>query len=122
MSRDVTTKRGENTVPNYLTPMTPPPPPEEPPTTVWLVNGVLTIADSELVTALRELADHMDLCGPGLLIGNLTGLSVNDRLRITWTIRVPNREQLTEVLGQPDPMAGYRLLTLTVTRTPDREA
>jgi signal transduction histidine kinase len=25
-------------------------------------------------TALRELADHMDLCGPGLLVGNLTGL------------------------------------------------
>jgi hypothetical protein len=26
------------------------------------------------------------------------------------------------VLGQPDPMVGYRLLTLTVTRNPDREA
>jgi hypothetical protein len=24
------------------------------------MNGVLTIADTELVTALRELADHMD--------------------------------------------------------------
>ena len=106
---------------NYLTLLTPPPPPKEPSTTVWLVNGVLTIGDTELVTALRELADHMDLCGPGLLIGNLTGLSVNDRLRITWSIRIPNGEQLTEVLGQPDPMIGYRLLTLTVTRNPDRE-
>ena len=105
----------------YLTLLAPPPPPNEPPTTVWLVNGVLTIADSELVTALRELADHMDLCGPGLLIGNLTGLSVNDHLRIKWTIRVPSREQLTEVLGQSDPMVGYRLLTLTVTRNPDRD-
>jgi hypothetical protein len=84
------------------------------------MNGVLTIADTELVTALRELADHMDLCGPGLLVGNLTGLSVNDRIRVTWSIRVPSREQLTEVLGQSDPMAGYRLLTLTVTRNPDR--
>ena len=106
---------------NSLTFLAPPSPPEEPPTTVWLVNGVLTIADSELVTALRELADHMDLCGPGLLIGNLTGVSLHDGLRITWSIRVPSREQLTEVLGQPDPMAGYRLQTLTVTRTPDRE-
>ena len=105
---------------NYLT-LLPPPPPNEP-TTVWLVNGVLTIADSELVTVLRELADHMDLCGPGLLIGNLTGLSVNDRLRVTWSIRVPSCEHITEVLGQPDPMTGYRLLTLTVTRNPDREA
>jgi hypothetical protein len=105
-----------------LTLLTPPPPPEEPPATVWLVNGVLTIADSELVTALRELTDHMDLCGPGLLVGNLTGLSINDHLRVTWTIRVPSREQLTEVLGQPDPMTGYRLLTLTITRNPDREA
>jgi hypothetical protein len=105
-----------------LTLLTPPPPPNEPPTTVWLVNGVLTIADSELVTALRELADHMDLCGPGLLVGNLTGLSINDRLRVTWTIRVPSREQLTEVLGQADPMVGYRLLTLTVTRNPDWKA
>jgi hypothetical protein len=34
----------------------------------------------------------------------------------------PSREQLTEVVGQPDPMIGYRLLTLTVTRNPDREA
>src|SRR3954451_2828148 len=99
MSRDVTTKRGENTVPNYLTPMTPPPPPKEPSTTIWLVNGVLTIADSELVTALRELADHMDLCGPGLLIGNLTGVSLHDGLRVTWSIRIPNGEQLAEVLG-----------------------
>ena len=107
---------------NYLTLLAPPPPPNEPPTTVWLVNGVLTIADSELVTALRELADHMDLCGPGLLVGNLTGVSLHDRLRVTWSIRVPSREQLTEVLGQPDPMVGYRLLTLTVTRNPDREA
>ena len=106
----------------YLTRLTPPPPPNEPPTTVWLVNGVLTIADTELVTALRELADHMDLCGPGLLVGNLTGLSVNDGLRITWSIRVPSREQLIEVLGQPNPMTGYRLLTLTVTRNPNREA
>jgi hypothetical protein len=106
---------------NYLTLLTPPPPPKEPSTTVWLVNGVLTIADSELVTALRELADHMDLCGPGLLIGNLTGLSINERLRVTWTIRVPSREQLAKVLGQPDPMVGYRLLTLTVTHNPDRE-
>ena len=105
----------------YLTLLIPPPPPNEPSTTVWLVNGVLTIADNELVTALRELADHMDLCGPGLLIGNLTGLSVNDRLRVTWSIRIPNSEQLAEVLGQPDPMAGYRLLTLTVTRSPDRQ-
>ena len=104
---------------NYLTLLTPPPPPKEPSTTVWLVNGVLTIADTELVTALHELADHMDLCDPGLLIGNLTGLSVNDRLRVTWSIRVPSREQLIEVLGQPDPMVGYRLLTLTVTRNPD---
>jgi hypothetical protein len=64
----------------------------------------------------------MDLCGPGLLIGNLTGISLHDHLRITWSIRVPNREQLTEVLGQSDPTAGYRLLTLTVTRSPDREA
>src|SRR3954468_11801906 len=103
---------------NYLT-LLPPPPPKEPSTTVWLVNGVLTIADSELVTALRELADHMDLCGPGLLVGNLTRLSGNARLRIKWTIRVPSREQLTEVLGQSDPMVGYRLLTLTVTRNPD---
>lgn len=107
---------------NYLTLLAPPPPPNEPSTTVWLVNGVLTIADSELVSALRELADHMDLCGPGLLVGNLTGLSVNGRLRVTWSIRVPSREQLTEVVGQPDPMIGYRLLTLTVTRNPDREA
>jgi hypothetical protein len=107
---------------NYLTLLTSPPPPNEPGTTVWLMNGVLTIADNELVTALRELADHMDLCGPGLLVGNLTGLSVNDRLRVTWSIRVPSHEQLTEVLGQPDPMTGYRLLTLTVTRNPDREA
>ena len=107
---------------NCLTLVTPPLPPDEPPTTVWLVNGVLTIADTELVTALRELADHMDLCGPGLLVGNLTGLSVNDRLRIKWTIRVPSREQLTEVLGQSDPMVGYRLLTLTVTRNPDPKA
>ena len=106
---------------NYLTLLTPPPPPKEPSTTVWLVNGVLTIADSELVTALHELADHMNLCGPGLLIGNLTGLSINDRLRVTWSIRVPSREQLIEVLGQPDTMIGYRLLTLTVTRNPDRE-
>ena len=105
----------------YLTLLAPPSPPEEPPTTVWLVNGVLTIADSELVTVLRELADHMDLCGPGLLIGNLTGLSVNDRLRVTWSIRVPSCEHITEVLGQPDPMTGYRLLTLTVTRNPDRD-
>jgi hypothetical protein len=107
---------------NYLTLLAPPSPPDEPPTTVWLLNGVLTIADTELVTALRELTDHMDLCGPGLLVGNLTGLSINDHLRVTWTIRVPSREQLTEVLGQPDPMTGYRLLTLTVTRNPDREA
>jgi hypothetical protein len=106
----------------YLTVLAPPSPPEEPPTTVWLVNGVLTIADTELVAALRELADHMDLCGPGLLVGNLTGLSINDHLRITWTIRVPTGEQLTEVLGQPDPMTGYRLLTLTVTRNPNRDA
>jgi hypothetical protein len=104
---------------NYLTLL--PPPPKGPSATVWLVNGVLTIADSELVTALRELANHMDLCGPGLLIGNLTGLSINDRLRVTWTIRVPSGEQLTEVLGQPDPLVGYRLLTLTVTRNPERE-
>jgi hypothetical protein len=107
---------------NYLTLLAPPPPPNEPPTTVWLVNGLLTIADSELVTALRELADHMDLCGPGLLLGNLTGLSVKDSLRVTWSIRVPSREQLTEVLDQPDSMTDYRLLTLTVTRNPDREA
>ena len=107
---------------NYLTLLAPPPPPNEQSTTVWLVNGVLTIADTELVTALRELADHMDLCGPGLLVGNLTGLSVNDGLRITWSIRVPSREQLIEVLGQPNPMTGYRLLTLTVTRNPNREA
>jgi hypothetical protein len=40
---------------------------------------------------------------------------------LTWSIRVPSREQLIEVLGQPDPMAGYRLLILTVTRNPDRE-
>jgi hypothetical protein len=98
-----------------------PPPPPSPPT-VWLMNGVLTIADTELVTALRELADHMDLCSPGLLVGNLTGVSLHDRLRVTWSIRIPSREQLTEVLGQPDPMVGYRLLTLTVTRNPDREA
>src|SRR3954463_4869426 len=98
---------------NYLTLLNPPPPPKEPSTTVWLVNGVLTITDRGLVTALRELADHMDLCGPGLLIGNLTGLSVNDGPTLAWTIRVPSREQLTEVLGQPDPMTGYRLLTLT---------
>jgi hypothetical protein len=77
---------------------------------------------SSRLSRYSELADHMDLCGPGLLIGNLTGLSVNDRLRITWSIRIPNGEQLTEVLGQPDPMAGYRLLTLTVTRNSDREA
>jgi hypothetical protein len=106
---------------NYLALVTPPPPPNEPSTTVWLVNGVLTIADSELATALRELADHLDLCGPGLLIGNLTGLSINDGLRVTWSIRIPTSEQLTEVLGQPDPMTGYRLLTLTVTRQSDRE-
>lgn len=106
---------------NYLTLVTPPPPPNEPSTTVWLVNGVLTIADSELVTALRELANHIDLCGPGLLIGNLTGVSLHDGLRITWSIRVPSREQLAEVLGRTDPMIGYRLLTLTVTRNPDRE-
>jgi hypothetical protein len=105
---------------NYLTLLTPPPPPKEPSTTVWLVNGVLTIADSELVTALRDLIDHMDLCGPGLLIGNLTGVSLHDGLRVTWSIRVPSREQLTEVLGQPDPMTGYRLLTLTVTRNPEK--
>ena len=36
---------------NYLALVTPPPPPNEPSTTVWLVNGVLTIADSELATA-----------------------------------------------------------------------
>jgi hypothetical protein len=106
----------------YLTLLAPPPPPKEPSTTVWLVNGVLTIADNDLVTALRELADHMDLCGPGLLIGNLTGLAINDSLRFTWSIRVPSREQLNEVVGQPNPMIGYRLLTLTVTRNPDREA
>jgi hypothetical protein len=98
-----------------------PPPPNEPSTTVWLVNGVLAIADAELVAVLRDVADHMDLCGPGLLVGNLTGVSLHDGLRITWTIRVPSREQLTAVLGQPDPLAGYRLLTLTVTRNPDRE-
>ena len=79
---------------NYLTLLNPPPPPNEPSTTGWLVNGVLTIADSELVTALRELANHMDLRGPGLLIGNLTGLSINEHLRVTWSIRVPSREQL----------------------------
>ena len=107
---------------NYLTLLPPPSPPEVPPTTVWLVNGVLTIADTELVTALHDVADHMALCGPGLLIGNLTGVSLHEHLRVTWTIRVPSREQLTEVLGQPDPMTGYRLLTLTVTRNPDREA
>ena len=107
---------------NYLTLLTPPPPPKEPSTTVWLVNGVLTIADNELVTALRDLADHMDLCGPGLLIGHLTGVSLHDRLRVTWSIRVPSRQQLAELVGQPDPMAGYRLLTLTVTPNPDREA
>jgi hypothetical protein len=106
---------------NHLTLLTPPPPPKEPITTVWLVNGVLTIADSELVTALRELADHMDLCGPGLLVGNLTGVSINDHFRVTWTIRIPSREQLIGVITEPDPMAGYRLLTLTVTRNPDRE-
>jgi hypothetical protein len=106
---------------NYLSLLAPPPPPNEPPTTVWLVNGVLTIADNELVTAIRELADHMDLCGPGLLVGNLTGVSLHDRLRVTWSIRIPTGEQLTEVLGQPDSLAGYRLLTLTVTRNPDRE-
>ena len=106
----------------YLPHLTSPPPPNEPSTTVWLVNGVLTIADNELVTALRELAGHMDLCGPGLLIGNLTGVSLHDRLRVTWSIRIPSVEQLTEVLSQPDPMVGYRLLTLTVTRNPDREA
>jgi hypothetical protein len=109
-------------VANHLTLLTPPPPPRGPSTTVWLVNGVLTIADNELVTALRDLADHMDLCGPGLLVGNLTGLSVNDGLRVTWSIRIPNGEQMTEMFGQPDPMTGYRLLTLTVTRNPDREA
>ena len=107
---------------NHLTLLTPPPPPRGPSTTVWLVNGVLTIADNELVTALRELTDHMDLCGPGLLVGNLTGVSLHDRLRVTRSIRIPSGEQLTEVLGQPDPMTGYRLLTLTVTRNPDREA
>jgi hypothetical protein len=74
-----------------LTLLTPPPPPNEPSTTVWLVNGVLTVADTELVTALRDLADHMDLCGPGLLLGNLTGLAINDRLRVNWSIRVPSR-------------------------------
>jgi hypothetical protein len=67
VSRDVTTVRGENRMTRYLSRLTSPPPPNEPSTTVWLVNGVLTIADSELVTALRELADHMDLCGPGLI-------------------------------------------------------
>jgi hypothetical protein len=107
---------------NYLTLLNPPPPPNEPSTTVWLVNGVLTIADDELIAVLRELADHMDLCGPGLLVGNLTGVSLHDRLRVTWSICVPTGEQLTEVLGQSDPMTGYRLLTLTVTRNPDREA
>jgi hypothetical protein len=112
-------KEEKATMANYLT-LLPPPPPNEP-TTVWLVNGVLTIADSELVTALRELADHMDLCGPGLLLGNRTGVSLHDGLRVTWSIRIPNGEQLAEVLGQPDPMIGYRLLTLTVTRNPDRE-
>jgi hypothetical protein len=101
--------------------LTSPPPPNEPSATVWLVNGVLAIADAELIAVLRNVADHMDLCGPGLLVGNLTGLSLHDGLRITWTIRVPSREQLTEVLGQPDSLAGYRLLTLTVTRNPDRE-
>jgi hypothetical protein len=106
----------------YLTLLPPPPPPDEPSTTVWLVNGVLTIADSELIAALHDLADHMDLCGPGLLIGNLTGVSLHNGLRITWTIRIPSREQLTEVLGQPDLMVGYRLLTLTVTRSPNQEA
>ena len=103
---------------NYLTLVTPPPPPNEPSTTVWLVNGVLTIADTELVTALRDLTDHIDLCGSGLLIGNLTGLSVNGRLRVTWSIRIPSREQLTEVLGQSDPMTGYRLLTRNCSPTP----
>jgi hypothetical protein len=86
------------------------------------VNGVLAIADAELIAVLRDVADHMDLCGPGLLVGNLTGVSLHDGLRITWTIRVPSRKQLTEVLGQPDSLVGYRLLTLTVTRNPDREA
>ena len=32
-----------------------------------------------------------------------------------------SRKQLTEVVGQPDPMAGYRLLTVTVTRNSNRE-
>jgi hypothetical protein len=89
---------------------------------VWLVNGVLTIADTDLVTALRDLANHVDLCAPGLLVGNLSGVAVQDRLRITWSIRVPSREQLSEVLGQPDPLAGYRLLTLTVTRDADPQS
>jgi hypothetical protein len=83
--------RGKIAMTHYLTLLTPPPPPKESPTTVWLVNGVLTIADGELVTALRDLADHMDLCGPGLLLGNLTGLAINDRLRVNWSIRVPSR-------------------------------
>ncbi len=101
--------------------VSPPPPPSSPSTTVWLVNGVLTIADTDLVTALRDLADHVDLCAPGLLVGNLSGVSLHDHLRITWSIRVPSREQLSEVVNEPDPLAGYRLLTLTVTRHTDPE-
>lgn len=84
--------------------------------TVWLVSGVLTVADTSLPAALHKLADHAQLCSAGFATANIAGVILHDRLKLAWSLTLPTDEQLPALVDTPDPEANYRLLTITVTQ------
>ncbi|WP_452004260.1 hypothetical protein [Azospirillum largimobile] len=74
---------------------------------------MLNVTDTALPAALHTLADHANLCHPGLGVPNLSGLILHGPLRIAWHVSVPTPKDLCW-LDAP-PAAPCRLLRLTVT-------
>jgi len=83
--------------------------------TVWVVNGVLNVTDSDLPTALRMLADHAEFRHPGLRAPTLSGIILHGRLRLAWHVGTPTARELGWLDSPAHQDTGYRLLTLTVT-------
>ncbi|HEV7372235.1 hypothetical protein [Arenibaculum sp.] len=92
--------------------------PPNPGHVVWLVSGVILLADRNLAAALHKLANQVHACAVGLHVGHVSGMILHGALRVSWSIAVPDPAAVARLVDRPDPETVYRLLTLTATRYP----
>lgn len=105
--------------PRFLSPLRHPTRPNLPPT-VWLVGGVLAVADEDLPGALHELADNANLRHvEAIRDGKLAGIILRNGFRLAWSVSLVEPDQVQNMVDQVNPDASYRLLTLTMTRLMD---